>query len=291
MRRIALFFIAAMLLMQPASVIAQRTVELDVYSEWRGDNCMYKSERPFFIIRDLYDLEKFWQKANADEATPAIDFTKCMLLVWAPGSSLFDHQPVAVERFVYQNGFYIVVMDFKRKDTGGYWRRPFVATLLPNKAGDIFIMRKVVRGSRVDWKPVYTIWDMTGERTRPLETVKIETPPAPEKYVDHGRQTSTTKPVKTGSAPTTAQSGAAAISEASSQQTVAAARPSTTPTSAAVAAGRPVANPASIEEDLFGTAPVTKTETKAQPAAKTGQPSFPTFEEDPLFGTEFDIEF
>ena len=297
MSRVALIIVALMLLMQPAGVMAQKTVELDVYSDWRGDNCMYKSERPFFIIRDLYDLEKFWQKANADEAMPAIDFTRCMLLVWAPGPSLFDHRPVAVDRFVYQDGFYIVVMDFMRKDTGGYWRRPFVATLLPNKTGDIFIMRKEDNGTRVDWKPLYAIWDMTGERTRPFEMVKITTPPAPQQFVDHGRPTTATKPANTVTEPVISPDVAPAASEVSQQQPAAGARPAATTPSAAVAVspqpttGKPAEKPAAIEESLFGSAPATKAEAKVSPAAQTKQPSLPTFEEDPLFGTEFDIEF
>lgn len=290
MRRSALIFLAVLLFLQPGTVMSQKVVELGVYKDWRGDNCTFKSARPFFIIRDLFDLERFWQQANADEPMPAIDFTKCMLLVWAPGATMFDYRPAAVERFLYQDGFYIVVMDVDRKDSGGFWRRPFVATLLPNKTGDIFIMRKVVNGRKVEWKSLYTIWDMSGERTRPFEMVKIATPPEPQKFIDQGATASRTMVVQrtaladpvvaVETAETSAQQGS---SEAVAPTTSAAVtQPAGTQTTAAAAWE---------EENPFGSAPVARAEARAQPASQTKQIANPTFAEDPLFGTEFDIEF
>ena len=290
MRRSALILVTVLLLLQSVAAMAQKVVELGVYKDWRGDNCMFKSARPFFIIRDLYDLERFWQQANADEPMPAIDFTKCMLLVWAPGATMFDYRPAAVERFLYQDGSYIVVMDVDRKDSGGFWRRPFVATLLPNKTGDIFIMRKVVNGRRVEWKSLYTIWDMSGERTRPFEMVKIATPPEPQKFIEHGAPASRTMVVqRTALAdPVVAVETAEPSAQESSSEAVA---PTTSAAVTQPASAQTTAAPAWEEENPFGSAPVAQTETRVQPASQTKQIANPTFAEDPLFGTEFDIEF
>lgn len=305
-----LAIITAVFLLLPVHTWAQKTVELGVYADWRGDNCMFKSARPFFIIRDLYDLERFWQQSNATEGMPAIDFEKYMLLVWAPGPTMFDYRPAVIERFVYQDGFYIVVMDIQRKDSGGFWRRPFVAAMLPNKTGDIFIMRKEVRGTRVELRPLYTIWDMTGERTRPFEVAKITTPSEPAKFIEHAP-----------SSLARAESSAAATSatSATSETSTVAAIPQTAqpvePVAASVQGGQ--AQPASAGnsgtsarpapsgdgfEDIFGSPTAVKSEAKVeaspQPAAQTvtqpvkqpGQPSLPAYAEDPLFGSEFDIE-
>ena len=290
MSRLLLILIAVLLLL-PGQVSAQKTVELGVYADWRGDNCMFKSARPFFIIRDLYDLERFWQQANAAEGMPAIDFEKYMLLVWAPGPTMFDYRPAVIERFIYQDGFYIVVMDIARKDSGGFWRRPFVATLLPSKTGDIFIMRKAVIGSKVELKPLYTIWDMSGERTRPFEVARLATPPEPPKFIDHGGSASRSIVVQRSSASSSAGSPATAEATTSAvRQPGAAAATPATATAVAQPANTKVAT-AWEEENPFGIAPVAKTETKVQPASQPKQPATPTFAEDPLFGTEFDIEF
>lgn len=303
--------ILAVLLLLPGQICAQKTVELGVYADWRGDNCMFKSARPFFIIRDLYDLERFWQQANAAEGMPAIDFEKYMLLVWSPGPTMFDYRPAVIERFIYQDGFYIVVMDIQRKDSGGFWRRPFVATMLPNKIGDIFIMRKEVEGPRETWKPLYTIWDMSGERTRPFDVVKIETPPEKAKYIEHAPDVS--GGVKTGSTQATAANSSAATSETVAVTTptsltgepvgsVAQVTTSPARTGTTAASAQP-AKPGDGFEDIFGSPTAVKSEAKpaastqssaptvTQPVKQPGQPSLPAFAEDPLFGSEFDIEF
>lgn len=291
MKRWLLILTAIMLLMPGSPACAQKTVELGVYSEWRGDNCMYKSARPFFIIRDIYDLERFWQEANADQPMPGIDFDNYMLLVWVPGPTLFDYQPAVVERFVYQNGFYIVVMDMERKNSGGFWRRPFLATLLTNKTGDIHIMRKQIVGVKVEWKPLCTLWDMTSERTRPFAAVKLDKPAEPAKFIEHA-------PTVAGDSAQT-QAAAAAPLQTEAAQAVETPQPISTATTAAAsvstgatrAASRQTAVSARADDNPFASAPAVKTEAKTQTAPQPGKPSFPTFAEDPLFGSEFDIEF
>lgn len=282
------------------ATVSAKTEELPVYNDWRGDNCQFNSERPFFLIKDYFDLERFWQKANIDEAIPGIDFDRFMLLVWAPGASLFDYRPVIVERLLCKDGKYIVLMDFKRKDTGGFWRRPFVATMLPLiKSGDIFIMNKSEKAyGKIEYKPLYTIWDMTGNRQRPFEVAKLDPEVATPAFVDHGK----TPPVVAVAKATPAKepSAVAQTSESSTTQVAqATAAAANQPVqgqaaqTAETAAQKPAATSGTEgifpDDDIFGTSTTTKTEsapTPVKPAAVT-----PSFEEDPLFGTEFDITF
>lgn len=273
------------------SSLAQ-TVEMPVYNDWRGDNCQFKSERPFFLIRDFHDLERFWSKANTGEALPGIDFERYMLLVWAPGASLFDHRPVVVERLISKEGKYMVLMDFKRKDTGGYWRRPFVATLLPLiRSGDIFIMSKHEKTfGKIEYKPLYTIWDMSGERQRPFEVAKLDAAPSLPAFIDHGKSSDKQANIEQNNTrPATPPSAAPANAPFVAAPSTDPVRPSPT-----VAAQQPVKAGGSDDlfpqDDLFGTAPAKAAE-QAPIAVKEPARPAPTFEEDPLFGTEFDITF
>lgn len=302
------FFLTVMLIFAQMiggmASLGAKTEEMPVYNDWRGDNCQFISERPFFLIKDHFDLERFWQKANIDEAIPGIDFDRFMLLVWAPGASLFDYRPVVVERLLCKDGKYIVLMDFKRKDTGGFWRRPFVATMLPLiKSGDIFIMNKSEKAyGKIEYKPLYTIWDMTGDRQRPFEFAKLDPEAVPPAFIDHGRRPAQKAPAVAAAKPATATVPSAAAQSAESQAAPAlnaSAKPvgvsqqgqaGQTP---ATAAQKPAATSGAEgmfpDDDLFGTSTSTKTE--SVPAQVKPVTAAPTFEEDPLFGTEFDITF
>lgn len=262
--------------------------ELEVFNDWRGVDCTFEPDKPFFLIRDIYDLETFWPQAHTDEATPGIDFEKYMLLVWCPGSSLFDFRPVRVERFVYKEGAYFVLMEFERKDTGGYWRRPFMATLLPRvKTGDIFILRKESKNpQQLDWKPMYAIWDMTGERKRPFEVVQLDKAPEAVKFVDHGKgkgaeQTQQQQVASVDDAPAAVTTPAAPVGETAAASTV--------PVSQPVQPNQPV----QVTPPVQPTQPVSPVSTQSQPAASETKPpqATSTLQEDPLFGTEFDITF
>lgn len=240
--------------------------ELPVYNEWHGKNSTFKSTRPFFLIRDLHALKDFWGKSGSDEPTPGIDFSRYMLLVWCPGASLFDYVPVRIERLVYKEGSYFVLMDFQRKDTGGYWRRPFMATMLPLAvSGDFFIMRKVMRGAhKVEWQPVYTMWDMSGKRQRPLEQASYVEPSTPIEFIAHAPDSKPERP-------------------AVSQST-----PAVSPPAVSAAPVAPAAQPPAV---VSGAASA-KTEPEARPVQPAVSPPTPkAIDEDPLFGTEFDITF
>jgi len=273
--------IALIMIYQSAIInfVQAKTVELPVYRDWRGNNCRFVSERPFFVIRDIHELERFWQKADAGEPMPWIDFEKFMLFVWSPGATMFDYRPVEVERLLYKDGSYIVLMNFQRKDTGGFWRRPFVATMLPLiKSGDIFVKRKIEHSpQKTEWKALYTLWDMSGDRTRPFEIVQLDPDAQPEQFVRHDPQKTevTSQPVAEPAQPRPAV-----------QQSAAVTTPSTQPT-------RPAPQPSNLDDDLFGSGfgQSPAAEKSPPPAAPVPVKVDPAFEEDPLFGTEFDITF
>lgn len=259
--------------------------ELPVYNEWQGRNSSFKADRPFFLIRDIYDLNRFWEKSGANEPAPGIDFAKFMLLVWCPGSSLFDFVPVRVERFLYKEGNYFALLEFERKDTGGFWRNPFMATMLPMvTAGDIFIMRKVVIDAhKVDWKPVYTIWDMSGERQRPFEVAHLEQPPATVELIAHSPE----PPEKAAS--TTTDSGSTTETVASTINTTSTQSGTTPRTQPVAQTTNTVSGASNAQSSAISAWPDVKPvstnsqQTVTQPVQK--------IDEDPLFGTEFDITF
>lgn len=268
-----LFLILTMFILMPA--LEAKIVELDVYADWNGRDCSFKADKPFFLIRDIYDLDRFWKQANSDEPMPGIDFEKYMLLVWCPGASLFDYRPVRVDRFIYKEGNYFVLMEFERKDTGGFWRNPFMATLLPvARSGDICIMRKEVKGAnKIAWKPMFTIWDMSGERNRPFELVKID------EITDTATSPALVMPSETFAA---AEKQPAQISEPSQAQAASTDRHEVPATS--IETGANIFADQVSGSDSSDDRASTKTKSVA-PA------SVPAIEEDPLFGSEFDINF
>ncbi|GEM_PF-1255069 len=303
-----------------STTLMAKTIELEVFRDWRGNNCEFKSSRPFFTITDVYDLEQFWEKANADESMPWLDFEKYMLLVWNPGPSLFDHDPVKINKFLYKDGRFIAIMDLEKKQSGGFWRRPFVATLLPRiKKGDIFIMRKIEVGFRkFKYENVFTLWDMSADRSMPFDMVKLDEPVGEAQFIDPTRYPKDeqpgqmqiasrppAQPITTTAAPQADENPFAEAVEkpaAPAQKPVAALSEPQQPVSAsAVPVKKPVSTTALVAEaeakdkdgDFFpdfGTpeSDNKKPEVQSKPA-KTS--TAPAVDEDPLFGEEFDINF
>ncbi len=290
-------------LLASSAGFAGKTIELEVFRDWRGSECNFKSSRPFFLIKDIYDLEKFWSQANADEGMPFIDFDKYMLLVWNPGPSLFDHNPVKVERFTYRDGRFFVLMDLQKKHSGGFWRQPFVATLLPRiNEGDIFVMRKVEQpGRHPVWRHIYTIWDMRPGRNMPFEVVKkIEEPDKGPKFIDpklhpEDRETSLALLPRPMRKPVARQNAGLSSWPTRSGKQEPAAQPVNTQPKAKASKAKEKEDDDEFFPD-FGTSFTNETasqkgskkssEQKPQPKVKP-----PTFDEDPLFGEEFDINF
>lgn len=271
--------------------------ELPVYNEWQGRNSTFKAERPFFLIRDIHDLNRFWASSGSDEPTPGIDFAKYMLLVWCPGASLFDYVPVSVERFIYKEGNYFALMAFDRKDTGGYWRNPFMATMLPLvTSGDIFIMRKVVVDAhRIDWKPVFTLWDMSGERKRPFEVAQIEQPPEKVEFIAHAPESIESKPSNVSVAVNSNEASSEVQSRPSQVSTLVSAGSSNSGRASAgfeakiVAVTSAVATSSTTQSSAIADWPDATPAVTPTPAA-VAQP-VQKIDEDPLFGSEFDITF
>lgn len=294
-------FLALALLLACTGSLPAQVKELPVYNEWQGRNSTYNAEKPFFLIRDIHDLLQFWEKSGSDEPAPMIDFSKYMLLVWCPGASLFDHVPVRIERLLYKEGNYFVLMDFQRKDTGGYWRRPFMATMLPLvTGGDFFIMRKVVRGAHdIDWKPVYTIWDMSGERKRDFEIASLDKEPAKAEFIAHAPEPAGKKPetmvaaVPQKTEPENPFAETPAKSSAASGDVSAGKAPAAAPATPAVRPTQPAQTNANAifpeDDNPFATPSAAATTTESKPV--TAAPAASKIDEDPLFGTEFDITF
>jgi hypothetical protein len=284
-----------------ASGLGAKTVELEVFRDWRGSNCTYKSSRPFFTITDIYDLERFWQKADADESMPNIDFDRYMLLVWNPGPSLFDHHPVKVDRFIYKDGRFVVIMDYELKNTGGQWRRPFVATMLPKiKKGDIFIMQKESAGyGRIKWKHVYTLWDMSPGRNMPFEVVKMDEPVKKPAFIDPSKHpkdipvvtSASVKPAET--AGKTETTGSEIASTKGSTATSSGFSDFTSGSSVSkTSVAKSSESKKQADEDFFPDFNSSSGKSAAKTEKKAASPVKATgFDEDPLFGEEFDINF
>jgi hypothetical protein len=307
------------LLLAATMSYAGKTIELEVFRDWRGNDSQFKSSRPFFTITDIYELERFWSEANADESMPWLDFDKYMLLVWNPGPSLFDHQPVKVDKFLYRDGKFFVIMDLEKKATGGYWRRPFVATLLPKvKKGDLFIMRKEqVAYNKIKFRHEFTIWDMSPGRNMPFEVAKLETPEKKPEFIDPSlhpqdqvvaaakTESQTRSSMNTGlvARPTVARVAQPARTVASAvERPVAKAEDAGFDdlfggsTSSANSATKPTASAAKKEEkkdddDFFPDFGPTKPAAAPQSKPKSSGATPPAADEDPLFGEEFDINF
>ena len=264
------------------SANAQKAKQLDVLYDWRGSNCQFKADRPFFLITDIHELERFWNKSNCEESMPWIDFDKTMLFVWVPGSGMFDHDKVEVEQFVFKNNKYYILMNMKRKDSGGFWRKPFVATLLPRVTkGDIFILRRGNKdaGERA-WMPVYTLWDMQGHRKVAFGKIEYE------EEVVQKPQFITHRPAKTVRQRVAKQPPA--IRKPATK--VAQARPVSRPKP--VAAPRPVKRPVVSKPRLVLARPRPKKSSGWSDENKNVvPPTGSTFKEDELFGSEFDIKF
>ena len=269
-------------------------VELKVYREWRGSKSDYKAERPFFLITDRYELERFWRSCNSDETMPWIDFEKYMIFVWHPGPSMFDHHEVKVERFVYKDGNHFILMNLSPKPSSGIWRRPFVATALPrHEGGDLFVKRRKEIGFRqTAWEPVYTIWDMNQLRTQPLVTVQL--PPeqkSEETFITQPVAVTRSERGPTMTTPVTAsierQQQARQGTQPQAQARQPQAQQPKTSSFGDVFADDPFGGGfGSSSSATSGSAPKAK-----EPARPVVSAAPPALDDDPLFGSEFDIEF
>lgn len=146
------------------------------YNEWSGINCKYKGDRPFSFITNIYELHDFWQKSGLKEPEPYIDFEKFMIFLWTPGASKYDWSETKIEKILYKEGAFLVLIDFKRKFKG-ITTYPFYAVIMPKRDDyDFFIFRKKGPNKKyeVEWEPFYTLWCMKRLRTKPYTVVKAD---------------------------------------------------------------------------------------------------------------------
>ncbi|RCK78374.1 MAG: hypothetical protein OZSIB_1476 [Candidatus Ozemobacter sibiricus] len=150
--------------------MAPRESRLPVFHQWSGTKGRPWEERPFFLIRDLDTLVKFFARIPFEDHLPHVDFDKTMIFVACPGPTLFDYQPMRVVGFFRNDLRYTVLLDLDRRKTGGYWRNPWVVALLPAiPKGDVDVMRVGdPRRGEPTRVPLFTIWDMTRPRDLPL---------------------------------------------------------------------------------------------------------------------------
>lgn len=281
MKRFLLAFIFCLF----AVLTNAQTVELKVYRDWRGSESNYKALRPFFTISDIYELKNFWKDCNSKEAMPSIDFDRAFLLVWHPGSVMYDHHGFKIEKFVSINNQLLVIIDYEKWSRGGFWRKPFVATLLsrPENFGNIHIQQKPVRQNN-NYAHLFTIWDMNQVVTQQhvLPTVTPKT--------SYEQNTKTSQQISLYSPPTpttTSQVTYTPTPQTQIQKSTYSQNLHSKPTQSVVSQRPPptsTTKPANV-----GFAPP---KTQATPKTQTTETRLPpAMEDDPLFGSAFDIKF
>lgn len=279
-------FIAALLLM-PTLAFAQ-IKELCLYNQWYSDISEFKPDRPFFVIRDYDSFTELWQKSHMKGDLPLLSFEKYMVLVWAPGKTLCDCRNVRLQRFVYKNSAFVAVYNFVDKLHDSVWHSPVVASVLPASSGDIFIQSVKIDKHKTRYSPVFTIWNMSGTRTKPFNVVKLEgsdkTSGGVVSAVSNvsnvgGTNAQTAKPKK-----------AAVRFDTPIEKTLSEpVKPKQEEPRAVLPSAGNAAEKNNDFSDPFAFKQETKPARKANSPIKT--PALPAFEEDPLFGSEFDIEF
>ena len=319
MKKISLLLYIVVILLINSSAFGQ-TRELELYNEWFVEDCDFKTERPFFFIRERGLFHDFWREVNLGNNPPYIDFDRYMIFGWAPGYTWNDYSKVAFERIIYKEGCLLVLMDFVENNRHfGAKKRPVKFVILPIvKPCDVFFFRKIKKGWRkYEWKHFYSLWDMSGERKRPFEIVMIDKEkeeqivlatytPELDKIniakktdevsdeVDEAKSAPkpthrikpvaivTNKPIQAIPAkPVVTQPQQPASQPASQGQSKAQTQPTQTSPKAETKQ-KPVVSNAPID---FGGGSKPPSEPESKPA------TVPGMAEDPLFGSEFDITF
>ncbi len=177
MKKITLSILIVFILMMLCLPSFGQTKELELYNEWFVEDSTYRSERPFFFIRDSIFFHNFWKYTRLGNTPPYIDFDRFMIFVWAPGYTWNDYSKVSFERILYKDGCLLVLMDFVDNSRRyGAKKRPLKFIILPIvKPCDTFFFRKIKKGwQKYEWKHFYSLWDMSGERKRPFEIVMLD---------------------------------------------------------------------------------------------------------------------
>lgn len=258
----------------PNGFILGQTRELDIYDEWFCTDSSLQPERPYFLIRNYEDFCEFWNKTEFEGIAPYIDFNKYMIFVWAPGPTQKDASRVVFERLVYKEDCLLMLMDFAEEHKSyGRMKRPVKAAILPIFAkGDVFVFKKIKKAWQTyEWKPVFAIWDMQNERSRPFEYVMMDRQERPVYQLATGSFVEITLPRQEAvSQPVETQMTAASSNQSSNAARTAQQRPKAEESNAPIS---------------IGDAPPMEVDPEIKPETAPGMG------EDPLFGSEFDITF
>ena len=146
--------------------------ELDIYNEWYSSDSTFYSPREFLLIRDYQNFNELWKKTELGKIAPYLDFNKYMVLVWVPGYTRRDCSVINFERILYKEGNLLLIMDFLDNEKRfGPKKRPIKIAIIQNvKDCDLFVFKKIQVGwQKYDFKPIYSLWDMSDKRKRPLD--------------------------------------------------------------------------------------------------------------------------
>ena len=293
-----------------------QTENIPFYNEWYGNNCDYKTEKPFSFITDVIEFHNFWKKSGIkNDAEPSLNFDKYMIFLWNPGKSLYDWSETQIDKFQRKEGAYLVLIDFKRKYTGKS-TKPFYAVIMPKlDENDFFIFKKKLnKKNEIEWQPFYTLWNMTKSRNNRPFNIVLADKEIPAQY-----NTTITSQSSAGFPETQSQSLNTATNETINQQKHSQARiqtayvppATTTKSESKPIREQPIYSPSLPEPEMPKTSskpvenkvtssiratpskpnyPTQSTSTVSKPASPLGDP-LPAMDEDPLFGSEFDITF
>lgn len=295
-------------------VVFADTRELDLYNEWSIENSNYTSSRPFVLIRDEITFLNFWKKSSFQGFSPSIDFSKYMVFVWAPGLTRKDYSKVTFEKLIYKDGALLVLMDFPDENKYlGSNKRPLKAIIFPYvDYCDIFVFRKIKKSYKsYEWKHIYSLWNMHGERNRPFDLVQMDGYNEPEitlaKYssdntstekkedsnlsqnyvTQNTNQKSSFKPITVVSTPKPSP-------RPTIQTTSPTPKPNNQPITFTQTSSQPPQRPdsnISQSSSKPSEKPISTTSSSSYSSSEVTPQNAPGMDEDPLFGSEFDITF
>ena len=166
-------------------VVVSETQDDGFFYRVEYDNLEYVQSRLISVFGNTtlstylmqYEFNDFWPKTKLKGIAPYLDFDKYMIFGWTPGYTRKDCSKVYFEKLIYKDGCLLVLIDFAddyREYVQG--KRPLKIAIFPKvKPCDVFIFKKIKKGWRkYEWKPILTMWDMSGIRQRPFQIVMVD---------------------------------------------------------------------------------------------------------------------
>lgn len=297
-----LSFIGLFILLTNPNLSFAQTKEIEIYNEWFCADSKLNAERPCFLIRDQITLIDFWKKTGFGGAAPHIDFERFMFFIMAPGPTKLDYHDVYIEKLLYKEGCLQVLVDFGKRKFNSSYLRPIKAAIFPAmKSGDIFVFKKQIKGwQNVEWKPFFAIWDMNNVRKRPFEYVMVDKEEGPVIVLATAPE-EISQPIMEETQEEVANLPAKEVRPVSVVKPVSVTAPSSAvsyskPAQQAVVQQPVTTRPIVTEKPVTSTAPISAKVEPEKPQTlptheETTKPIATGMDEDPLFGSEFDIVF